>query len=207
ICSDASARAISRMMRNSSNGSIEPTIRSSSAYFRLLKWKPPRSSSASSSATICSTLVPWGWWPVSTSTCACGPSRRQTSAAVPAMPECLRAHRGVGMAEASEPVGVVAEQVGVDRADPDSLRLGVAAEPCVVVHGVPWDVQRQTRAAAGQTVHERRVVDPLAHVARGARPRVDVETRAGVAVAPGGGLDLESPEALENLALVHGAAV
>ena len=38
-------RAISRMIRNSSNGSIAPTIRSSSAYLRLLKWKPPRSPS------------------------------------------------------------------------------------------------------------------------------------------------------------------
>ena len=75
--------AISRMIRKSSNGSIAPTIRSSSAYLRLLKWKPPSRPSASSTATICSMFVPCGWWPVSTSTCACGPSRRQTSAAVP----------------------------------------------------------------------------------------------------------------------------
>ena len=45
---DVRARAISRMIRKSSNGSIEPTIRSSSAYLRLLKWKPPSSPSASS---------------------------------------------------------------------------------------------------------------------------------------------------------------
>ncbi len=77
------AAAISRMIRNSSNGSIAPTMRSSSAYLRLLKWKPPSRPSASSSATICSTFVPIGWWPVSTSTCACSPSRRQASAAVP----------------------------------------------------------------------------------------------------------------------------
>ena len=33
--------ASSRKIRNSSNGLTEPTIRSSSAYLRLLKWKPP----------------------------------------------------------------------------------------------------------------------------------------------------------------------
>jgi hypothetical protein len=81
--SAASARAISRMIRKSSNGSIEPTIRSSSAYFRLLKWNPPRSPWDRSRATICSTFVPSGWWPVSTSTFARCPSRRQRSAAVP----------------------------------------------------------------------------------------------------------------------------
>ena len=83
IAPGSGARAISRAMRKSSNGSIAPTIRSSSAYLRLLKWKPPSSPSASSTATICSMFVPCGWWPVSTSTCACGPSRRQMSADVP----------------------------------------------------------------------------------------------------------------------------
>src|SRR5690348_14362439 len=77
------ARAISRMIRNSSNGSTAPTIRSSSAYLRLLKWNPPSSPSERRSATICSTFVPCGWCPVSTRTCACGPSLRQRSAAVP----------------------------------------------------------------------------------------------------------------------------
>ena len=79
----SAATAISRMIRKSSNGSIEPTIRSSSAYLRLLKWKPPSSPSASSTATICSMFVPCGWWPVSTRTCACGPRRRHSIAAVP----------------------------------------------------------------------------------------------------------------------------
>ncbi len=83
ILSTAPAPVISLMIRKSSNGSIEPTIRSSSAYLRLLKWKPPSSPSSISRATICSMFVPIGWWPVSTSTCACGPSRRHASAAVP----------------------------------------------------------------------------------------------------------------------------
>ena len=46
VAGSVSASAISRMIRNSSNGSIAPTIRSSSAYLRLLKWKPPSSPSA-----------------------------------------------------------------------------------------------------------------------------------------------------------------
>ena len=117
------------------------------------------------------------------------------------------ANAGVRVAEAAEPVLVRAEEVRVDRADADALLLRVLAERAVVVRRVPGDVQRDRGAAAGQAVDERRVREPLVHGARGARPGVDVETRAGVAVAPGGGLDLESPEALENLALVHGAAV
>ena len=44
--SAAGAQAISHMIRKSSNGSTEPTIRSSSAYLRLLKWKPPSRPSA-----------------------------------------------------------------------------------------------------------------------------------------------------------------
>ena len=43
-------------MRNSSNGLTEPTIRSSSAYLRLLKWKPPSRPASASRPTICSTF-------------------------------------------------------------------------------------------------------------------------------------------------------
>ena len=63
----------SQKTRNSSNGLTEPTIRSSSAYLRLLKWKPPSRSSAARIATICSTLTPCAWWPMSTSTRARSP--------------------------------------------------------------------------------------------------------------------------------------
>ena len=48
----------SKKIRNSSNGLTEPTIRSSSAYLRLLKWKPPSRPSAPRMATICSMLAP-----------------------------------------------------------------------------------------------------------------------------------------------------
>ena len=75
--------ASSKKMRNSSNGLTEPTIRSSSAYLRLLKWKPPSRPSASSSATICSMFTPWAWWPRSISTRARSPSFWQVSRAEP----------------------------------------------------------------------------------------------------------------------------
>ena len=42
--------------------------------------------------------------------------------ALAAVLERLRAHLRVRVAEASEPVGVVAEEIRVDRADPDALR-------------------------------------------------------------------------------------
>ena len=108
------------------------------------------------------------------------------------------------MAEAAEAVRVVSEQVRVDRADPHALLLGVAPQLAVVVDRVPGDVERDARAAAGQAMDERRVGDPLVHVACGARPRVDVEARSRVAVAPGRRLDLEPREAVEDVVLVHG---
>ena len=46
IVSRGSESPSSKKIRNSSNGLTEPTIRSSSAYLRLLKWKPPSRSSA-----------------------------------------------------------------------------------------------------------------------------------------------------------------
>ena len=58
-------------------GSMLPMVRSSSAYLRSLKWKPPSISSSISQATICSMLQPGRWWPVSTSTLARGPAALQ----------------------------------------------------------------------------------------------------------------------------------
>jgi hypothetical protein len=117
--------------------------------------------------------------------------------------ECPFADGAVGVTEAAEPVGIVSEQIRVDRADANPLLLGVARERRVVVHRVPGDVEGDARAAAGEPVHERRVVDPLEHVARGTGPRVDVEARPGVAVSPGRRLDLEPAEPIEDGALAH----
>src|SRR5204863_3784839 len=111
---------------------------------------------------------------------------------------------GVRVAEAAEPVLVRAEEVRVDRADADALLLRVLAERAVVVRRVPGDVQRDRGAAAGQAVDERRVREPLVHGARGARPGVDVEARAGVPVAPRRRLDLQATKLLERALFVHG---
>ena len=118
--------------------------------------------------------------------------------ALAAVVERLRAHVRVGMAEAPEPVLVLAEQVRVDRADPDAAAGGVVAERGPVVDAVPRDVQRDGRAAAGQAMDERGVVDPLPDGAGGAGPGEDVEAGSGVPVAPGRGLDLERGKPLEQ---------
>ena len=60
------ASSSSRKMRNSWNGLIEPTVRSSSPYFESLKWKPPRRPTIASRLTTCSMLVLGRWWPRST---------------------------------------------------------------------------------------------------------------------------------------------
>ena len=281
VAGSAWASAISRMIRNSSNGSIAPTIRSSSAYLRLLKWKPPSSPSASRSATICSTFVPCAWWPVSTRTCAFGPSRRQIESrrapvgqiravegrleelvldeeaqpgrerrvelleargqacvappevvlarvvravgepeadrgrsdlagdldALEAVLERLPANRLVRVAQAAEAVGVIAEDVRVDRADAQTLLLGEAAKLAPVVDPIPGHMERDRGAAAGEPVDERRVGDPLPHVAGRARPGEDVEARPRVAVAPRGRLDLEPAEANEQRIAVQGRSM
>src|SRR5204862_7861351 len=72
--------------------------------------------------------------------------------AIAAMPQRLSADGGIRVAEASEAVGVVAEKVRVDRPDPHSLLLGVAAELRVVLVGIPRDVVRHARAASGKTL-------------------------------------------------------
>ena len=54
---------------------------------------------------------------------------------------------------------VVAEQVRVDRPDPDALLARAKrAQRAVVVDRVPGDVQSDARAAAGEPVDEGRVV-------------------------------------------------
>ena len=67
----------------------------------------------------------------------------------------------VGAAQAAEPVFVLAEQVRVDGADRDPLRLGEACELPVVVDAIPWNVDRDARTACRKPVDEGGVGDPL----------------------------------------------
>src|SRR5205085_1447718 len=113
----------------------------------------------------------------------------------------------IGVTDAAEPVVVVAEQVRVDRADADAALLGMAAKGRPIVDAVPGDVERHGRTTAGETVDERGVVDPLPDGPRGARPRIDVEAGAGVAVPPRRRLDRERLEPREHVALGHGASL
>src|SRR5215218_9514521 len=69
----SSASTSSTKIRNNSNGLTLPTMRSSSPYFLLLKWKPPRRPSSSRSATTYSMLTSLAWWPRSTRTWALSP--------------------------------------------------------------------------------------------------------------------------------------
>jgi hypothetical protein len=114
-----------------------------------------------------------------------------------------RADARVRVADAPEPVGVVAEEVRVDRPDPQPALDGVRGELGPVVDPVPRDVERNRGAAAGQAMDERGVVDALPGGSRGAGPGVDMEARAGVPVAPRGRLDLERRQLLEQEIVVH----
>src|SRR5687767_5451469 len=108
------------------------------------------------------------------------------------MVERSAAYGGIRVTQAAEPVLVFAEQVGVDGTDAKAALLGIAAELAPVVDPVPRSVDRDARATPGQLVDERSVRDPFPDRARRSWPRIDVEARARVAVAPGGGLDLDA---------------
>src|SRR5581483_8314022 len=127
--------------------------------------------------------------------------------AIAAMVQRACADRRVGVAQAAEAVLVVAEEIRVDRPDADTLLLGEASQLPVVVDGVPRDVESDTWTASGEAVDERGVGDPLVHRTSGPRPRVDVKARPRIAVAPGRGLDLESPQPVEEVLLRHGASL
>src|SRR6476619_1112850 len=114
---------------------------------------------------------------------------------------------GARVAEAAEPILVRAEQIRVDRAEPDTLRLRIASQRSVVLDHIPRNVQRDRRAAAGETVDQRGVGPPLVDGPGGTRPRVDVEPRPGVPVPPRGGLDLECGGSREYVVFVHGASL
>ena len=101
----------------------------------------------------------------------------------------LAADRRVRVADAAEPVVVVLEHVGVDRADPDAGVGRVLGQIAVVVHPVPRDVQGDARRDPGEPVHGRGVVDLLVRVAGHALLREHLEAGARVAVGPGRRLD------------------
>jgi hypothetical protein len=90
----------------------------------------------------------------------------------------------VWIAQASESIVVISEEVGVDGADSDALGLCELPELAVIGDGVPGDVKSDARAASSQAVHESRVRDPLLDVPGGAGPWIDVESRPRVAVSP-----------------------
>src|SRR5687767_917555 len=105
------------------------------------------------------------------------------------------------MTEAPEAVLVVAEKVRVDRPDSDPALLGVTPQLAPVFDPVPGNVDGDARAAAGQAMDERRVVDPLPDGPGRAGPRIDVEARPGVAVPPRRCLDLQSTQLGEDALL------
>ena len=117
----------------------------------------------------------------------------------------MRAHTWIGVTDTAEPVVVLAEQVGVDRPDPDALLASEARQSAEVVDRVPGNVQSDAGATPGEPVDQGRVGDALLDGARRSRPRVDVEARSRVAVAPGGSLDLQRAQLSEQAALVHAA--
>src|SRR5207247_3198416 len=102
-----------------------------------------------------------------------------------AVVERLRANTVVRVAQASEPVRVVAEEIRIDRPDPEASVGRIVAERRPVVDPIPGNVQRDRRAATGQAVDECGIVDPLPDGAGGARPWEDVKARARVSIAPG----------------------
>ena len=113
------------------------------------------------------------------------------------------AHLRVGVAHAAEPVVVVLEDVGVDRADPDAVGLGVRGQRRVVVDLVPGDVHRHDRRDAGVLVHLGGVVGLLERVTRHARLAEYLEPGPAVAERPGRQLDLVLPQGVLDCLLVN----
>ena len=108
------------------------------------------------------------------------------------------AHRGIGMADAAQPVDIVLEDVGIHRADthPALSRIRHQARP--VVHPVPGYVDGHRRADAGEAVDQRRVIDLLPHRAGSARPREHREARTGVSVSPRWRLNRKTRQGLDR---------
>src|SRR5262249_8955515 len=61
--------------------------------------------------------------------------------ALAAVIERARSYEGIRIAEAPERVRVVAEEVGIDRADPDPVRVRIVAESAPVVDEIPRNVE------------------------------------------------------------------
>src|SRR5580704_5215143 len=94
------------------------------------------------------------------------------------------------MADAAQLVVVVLEDVGVDGADPDAVRFGVAGQRLVILDLVPRDVHGHAGRDAGEPVNLRRVFGFLPWRAGNSRLREYLESRSGVPERPGGQLDL-----------------
>ncbi len=101
----------------------------------------------------------------------------------------LAAHRGIRVGDAAQPVVVVLEDVGVDRADAHAVIAGVGGELAVVVDPVPRDVQRHGGRGTRVGVHPGCVEDLLVRVAWHARLGEDLEAGARVAERPRRELD------------------
>src|SRR5262249_27619823 len=89
------------------------------------------------------------------------------------------------------------------RADGHAVGRRLVAQRGPVVHAVPGHVDRDGRADPGQAVDHAGVGQLLVDGPGGAGLGEHLEAGAGVAVAPGGGLDPEGGDAGEG-GLVHG---
>ena len=111
--------------------------------------------------------------------------------AVEVMLDRLRAHRGRGVRQAPELVGLalaalVLESVGVHGIEAEPEARGVRLERAVVLAGIPGQVQRDGRRRAGEPVDHSAVLEFLEDVARLARPGEAREARPASANTPGG---------------------
>ena len=102
----------------------------------------------------------------------------------------LSAHRRIPVPEAAQFVLGILKNIGVDPPDANAPIIRFLLQPIEVVHLVPGDVQGHRRAHPGHLVHLGGVGQPLVHVAGGPGLFEDAEAGAGVAVSPGGRLDL-----------------
>jgi hypothetical protein len=97
----------------------------------------------------------------------------------------LAADPGVGVRDRAELVVDVLEEVRVDRADGQAAVGDLAAQGCVVVDGVPRDVERDAGGRAGEALDLGGVVEALEDGARTTVLEERGEAGAGVAEAPG----------------------
>src|SRR5215207_4153821 len=117
----------------------------------------------------------------------------------------LAPHRGVRVADASEPVVLFLKEVWVYGPDPQPQRARVLLQLPVVIDPVPGDVDGYRRTYARVAVNLGGVRELLERVARHTRLREDFEAGAGVAVAPRRGFHPLGAQALFHARHVHPA--